>query len=70
MSIKNTARSTAKQAVGHLARVDKVKGTLVVTKLHSVRNWSSHVRRIIIEAIPGWKVIKSGATCLVFELVK
>lgn len=72
--IKNQARFLAKEAVGDLAIVNKVKGTLVVIMTDETRkeinpkDWAALVGPKIRKVIPGWEVTKEVNGLMIFEL--
>jgi len=74
LSIRNQARLLAKEAVGDLAVVNKVKGHLVVIMADETRKtmgpkaWAEKVGRAIRTAIPGWEVVKEVNGLMIFEL--
>ena len=74
LSIRNQARLLAKEAVGDLAVVNKIKGHIVVLMSDKARlemgpaAWAERVGPEIRKAIPGWEVIKAVGGLMILEL--
>ena len=73
MSAKHKARVAAKEAVGDVARVDKIKGQLVVkrtSKTGRLRDWHSRTKNLLKNTLPNWQVISEGNGTIVMEVIK
>ena len=69
MSIKGRARITAAKAVKEIAKVEKRFGQLIVLRTTTggrARDWQRIVRQQILEALPGWEVIRADGGTVVF----
>ena len=69
MSEKQKARTAAKLAVGEVAKVNKLRGQLVVLRTTTggrARDWQRLVRQQVLEALPGWEVTQADGGTIVF----
>lgn len=72
-SIKAVARKTAKDAIGDLGVVNKVKGCLVIIKSEYVRaiddqEWRGQIMARLAPVLKGWKLIKQVDGLMIFKL--